>query len=96
MTKKEPSNLMRKTATALYPDSLEFQESFIDALLSPRPQNAVIWTVPRRAGELNAIARESLPDWLPDSVELIQPGVKIGRSAAYLAGDIYSLDFPPS
>ena len=86
--------MMRKTATALYPDSLESQESFIDALLSPRPQgNAVIWTVPRRAGELDAIARESLPDWLPDSVELIQPGVKIGRSAAYLAGDIYSLDF---
>lgn len=85
---------MRKAATSLFSDSLESQESFLDAILSPRPQgNAVVWTVPRRAGELDAIDRAALPDWIPDAVELIRPGVKIGRCAAYLAGDIYSLDF---
>lgn len=85
---------MRKTASGLFPDSIAAQESFLRALLSPPPRgNAVIWTVPRRDGEIGAIDRKTLPDWLPDEIELIQPGVKIGRSAAYLAGDVYSLDF---
>lgn len=94
MTKKEPSNLMRKSASALFADSAEEQANFLSALLDPVPRgNAVLWTVPRRADELETVDRAILPGWLPDEVELIRPGVKIGHSAAYLAGEIYSLDY---
>lgn len=85
---------MRKSASALFADSAADQSDFLSALLDPAPRgNAVLWTVPRRLGELESIDRTTLPDWLPDEVELIHPGVKIGHSAAYLAGDIYSLDY---
>lgn len=94
MTKKEPSNLMRKSASALFADSTTEQADFLSALLEPRPRgNAVLWTVPRRPGELEVIDRATLPDWLPDEVELLQPGFKIGHTAAYLAGEVYSLDY---
>ena len=94
MTKKEPSNLMRKSASALFADSATEQTDFLSALLDPLPRgNAVVWTVPRRSGELETVDRTSLPAWLPDEVELLRPGVKIGHAAAYLAGEVYSLDY---
>jgi 16S rRNA C967 or C1407 C5-methylase (RsmB/RsmF family) len=94
MTKKEPSNLMRKSASVLFADSTADQGDFLTALLDPQPRgNAVLWTVPRRAGELETVDRSTLPVWLPDEVELLQPRVKIGLSPAYLAGEIYSLDY---
>jgi 16S rRNA C967 or C1407 C5-methylase (RsmB/RsmF family) len=94
MIKKEPSNLMRKSASALFEDSAAEQADFLSALLEPQPRgNAVIWTVPRRPGELETTDRGSLPAWIPDEVELLQPGVKIGLAPAYRAGDVYSLDY---
>ncbi len=84
---------MRKTATELFPESGENQAAFLSALLSPKSRgNAVIWTVPRRDGELETMCRSSLPDWIPDEVELLLPGTKIGHSEAFQQGDVYSLD----
>lgn len=84
---------MRKTATELFPDSGESQVAFLSALLSPQTRgNAVIWTVPRRDGELDTMSRASLPDWIPDEVELLQPGTKIGNSEVFQQGEVYSLD----
>ncbi|MEQ1840708.1 MAG: RsmB/NOP family class I SAM-dependent RNA methyltransferase [Verrucomicrobiales bacterium] len=94
MTKKEPSNLMRKAAAELFPESGENQATFLSVLLSPRPRgNAVIWTVPRRDGELGTVSRSTLPEWIPDEIELLQPGIKIGLSDAFQKGEVYSLDF---
>jgi 16S rRNA C967 or C1407 C5-methylase (RsmB/RsmF family) len=94
MTKNEPTNLMRKCAAALFPDSVPEQALFLDALLSPPPRgNAVVRTAPAGPGDLPAVDRASLPAWLPLEIDLIDPGVKIGRSGEYLEGNVYPLDF---
>ncbi len=94
MSKKEPSNLMRKAAADLFPESAAEQNAFLAALLTPPPRgNAVIWTVSRRSGELEAVNRNALPSWIPEEIELLQAGTKIGLTDAYRAGEVYSLDF---
>lgn len=85
---------MRKAAAELFPQSGGAQESFLLSLLAPLPRgNAVIWTVPRRSGELDTVSRDTLPDWLPDEVEVLLPGTKIGLSETFQRGEVYSLDF---
>lgn len=89
----EATNLMRKAAATLFPD-MTSQESFLRALLLPVPRgSAVVWTVPPRPGELETLPRTDLPDWLPLSIEVLAPGVKVGLSDAYGSGEIYPLDF---
>ena len=34
----------------------------------------------------------TVTSWVPDSIELVQPGVKVGKSPAYEAGEVYPLD----
>ena len=90
----EATNLMKKAAAALFPDSGEEQASFLHALLVPGPRgNAIVWTVPPRHGEIETLPRQDLPDWLPDFIEVVAPGVKIGLSEAYKTGEVYPLDF---
>ena len=90
----EATNLMRKAAEALFPETEESQGAFLRALLEPAPRSgAILWTVPRREGEFETVPREMLPPWLPDAVELVRPGVKIGFAPAYAAGEVYPLDF---
>ncbi|HRQ90621.1 MAG TPA: RsmB/NOP family class I SAM-dependent RNA methyltransferase [Bacteroidia bacterium] len=90
----EATNLMRRAAAVLFPDSSGEQAAFLDALLHPAPHgNAVLWTVPRRPGALETVPKEELPSWFPEAAELIAPGTKIGRTAAYEAGEVYPLDF---
>lgn len=90
----EATNLMKKAAAALFPDSGEEQASFLHALLMPGPRgNAIVWTVPPRHGEIETLPREELPGWLPDFIEVVAPGVKIGLSEAYKTGEVYPLDF---
>lgn len=90
----EATNLMKKAAAALFPDSGEEQARFLHALLVPGPRgNAIVWTVPPRHGEIETLPREDLPPWLPDFIEVVAPGVKIGLSEAYKTGEVYPLDF---
>lgn len=90
----EATNLMKKAAAALFPEAVEEQHTFLAALLDPVPRSsAVVWTVPRREGEFDTVERGTLPSWIPDAVELVKPGEKIGRSRAYEAGEVYPLDF---
>lgn len=90
----EPTPLMQKAAAALFPGDAGERADFLESLLAPRLRpGAVVWTVPRREGELDTLPRESLPAWIPDAVELVRPGVKIGLSPAYAAGEVYPLDF---
>jgi 16S rRNA C967 or C1407 C5-methylase (RsmB/RsmF family) len=89
----EATNLMKKAAGVLFPDSESEQESFLRALLAPTPRgSAVVWTGPRREGELDTVGRDTLPSWLPEAIEVVRPGVKVGLSPAYAAGEIYPLD----
>lgn len=89
----EATNLMKKAAAALFPDTPS-QESFLRALLIPVPRgSAVVWTVPPRPGEFETVPRTTLPDWLPPFIEVLAPGVKIGASEAYAKGEVYPLDF---
>jgi 16S rRNA C967 or C1407 C5-methylase (RsmB/RsmF family) len=88
------TNLMKKAAEALFPEDAGEQAAFLASLLRPEPRgSAILWTVPRRAGEIEAEPRGSLPPWLPEAVELARPGVKAGLSPAYAAGEVYPLDF---
>lgn len=90
----EATNLMRKAAEALFPETGESQTAFLRALLEPAPRGgAVLWTVPRREGEFDTVPRGTLPSWLPEAVELVRPWVKIGLAPAYAAGEVYPLDF---
>lgn len=90
----EATNLMKKAAAALFPDSGEEQARFLHALLVPGPRgNAIVWTVPPRHGEIETLPREDLPGWLPAFIEVVAPGVKIGLSEAYKTGEVYPLDF---
>lgn len=90
----EATNLMKKAAAALFPEAEAEQRAFLAALLDPVPRgSAVVWTIPRREGEFETVERGSLPSWVPDAVELVKPGEKIGRSRAYEAGEVYPLDF---
>lgn len=89
----EATNLMKKAAGALFPDSEAEQESFLRALLAPTPRGgAIVWTGPRREGGPDTVERGTLPSWLPDAIEVLRPGVKAGRSPAYAAGEVYPLD----
>lgn len=89
----EATNLMKKAAGVLFPDSEAEQETFLRALLAPTPRgSAVVWTGPRREGELDTVGRDTLPSWLPEAIEVVRPGVKVGLSPAYAAGEIYPLD----
>lgn len=90
----EATNLMKKAAATLFPDSGEEQASFLHALLAPGPRgNAIVWMVPPRPGEIETLPREALPDWLPPFIEVVTSGVKIGLSEAYKQGEVYPLDF---
>ena len=90
----EATNLMKKAATTLFPNGEAEQRAFLAALLEPEPRgSAVVWTGPRTAGELDTVERGTLPSWVPDEIDLVKPGEKIGRSRAYEAGEIYPLDF---
>ncbi|PAW64935.1 MAG: hypothetical protein B9S36_01265 [Verrucomicrobiia bacterium Tous-C2TDCM] len=90
----EATNLMKKAAAALFPESGEEQASFLRALLAPGPRgNAIVWTVKPRHGEIETLPRKELPPWLPDFIEVVAPGVKVGLSEAYRTGDVYPLDF---
>lgn len=89
----EATNLMKKAAAALFPDTAS-QESFLRALLTPVPRgSAVVWTVPPRPDEFETVPRTELPGWLPPFIEVLAPGVKIGLTGAYAGGDLYPLDF---
>lgn len=89
----EATNLMKKAAGVLFPDSEAEQETFLRALLAPTPRgSAVVWTGPRREGELDTVGRDSMSSWLPEAIEVVRPGVKVGLSPAYAAGEIYPLD----
>jgi len=90
----EATNLMKKAAVTLFPQSGAEQASFLRALLAPGPRgNAIVWTVTPRHGEIEVLPRKELPPWLPDGIEVVAPGVKIGLSEAYQKGDVYPLDF---
>lgn len=90
----EATPLMKKAAAKLFPESEEEATAFLRALLAPVPRgNALVWTVPPRAREFETVDRAELPVWLPESVELALAGVKTGKSPAYLAGEVYPLDF---
>lgn len=85
---------MRKTAAALFPDDPAEQADFLAALLEPEERGTAIAKV--RAGSLEEIAtvpRESLPQWLPESIEVLGTGAKPGNTEAYRDGRIYPLDF---
>jgi len=89
----EATNLMKKAAGVLFPDSEAEQETFLRVLLAPTPRgSAVVWTGPRREGELDTVGRDTLPSWLPEVIEVVRPGVKVGLSPAYATGEIYPLD----
>ncbi len=91
---REASKLMTKAAEVLFPASAPSQRAFLEALLDPQPRgSALVWTVPRRAGEYDTVPREELPHWLPEAIELVRPGVKPGAGAPYAAGEVYPLDF---
>lgn len=89
----EATNLMKKAAGALFPGSDVEQESFLRALLAPEARgSAIVWTGNRREGGFDTVDRATLPSWVPESIELVQPGVKVGKSPAYEAGEVYPLD----
>ena len=90
----EATNLMKRAAESLFPADAGEQAAFLAALTDPPAKGgAVLWTVPPRPGELETEPRAELPPWLPESVELLRPGTKAGRSSAYARGEIYPLDF---
>lgn len=87
------TNLMRKLAASLFPEQVTEQEAFLDALSRPADNlTAIAWTVTPRHGELPAIDRSDLPDWLPDFIEVLEPGFRPGKTDAFARGDIYPLD----
>jgi 16S rRNA C967 or C1407 C5-methylase (RsmB/RsmF family) len=89
----EATNLMKKAAGALFPGSEDEQALFLRALLDPVARgSAIVWTGPRREGEFDTVDRATLPSWVPDSIEVVRPGVKVGKSPAYEAGEVYPLD----
>ncbi len=89
----EATNLMKKAAGGLFPGSEGEQGAFLQALLDPVPRgNAIVWTGTRRSGGLDTVDRATLPSWLPERIEVLRPGVKVGLTAAYESGEIYSLD----
>lgn len=88
------SRRVEDLALVLFPDSQVDRDAFYTSLIRPASKgSAVLWTVPPRRGELDVITRDRLPPWVPDCVEVLIPGPKIGRHPAYLAGEVYPLDF---
>lgn len=90
---KDPTPLMRRAAEALFPGDAIEQDHFLRALLDPaRRPGAILWTGPRTPGAIGTLSRDSLPDWVPDSIDLVPAGTKVGNSAAYTSGSVYPLD----
>ncbi|MEM9018181.1 MAG: RsmB/NOP family class I SAM-dependent RNA methyltransferase, partial [Verrucomicrobiota bacterium] len=72
----------------------EEQEQFLSALVHPSPiGTALAWLSPVQNSALAKAAEGSLPDWLPDSIELLEPGEKAGKTKAFSDGLCYPLDF---
>ena len=84
---------MRKAAAALFPESLVEQDAFLAALTHPPERGtAIFWIREKRSGAFTAVPRDELPAWLPEEVDLLSPGNKVGQTSSFLEGEIYSLD----
>lgn len=94
MPPREPTNLMRRTAAALFPESGEEQAAFLGSLLEPEDRGtALAWTGPRVDPGFPVVARGELPAWLPEFIDLAGPGEKPGKTDAYREGRYYPMDF---
>lgn len=92
----EPTNLMRKQAARLFPDSEEEQAQFLNSLLVPAKerQSAVIWTgadAPTKDG-LDILTEKDLPSWLPERISFLAPQVRVGKTSLFESGAIYPMD----
>lgn len=91
----EPTNLMKKQAAQLFPDSVAEQGAFLDSLLSPAETRypAVIWTGSQSEdSDLPELPDDSVPDWLPDQVAFLQQDTVPGKSGLFEKGAIYPVD----
>lgn len=84
---------MRKASAALFPESSEEQSDFLASLTQPQPRGtAIFWIREKRVGAFPTFPRDEQSPWLPEEVEVLVPGTKVGHSSPFLDGEIYSLD----
>lgn len=84
---------MHKASAALFPESSTEQSDFLASLTHPQPRGtAIFWIREKRDGAFPTVPRSELSPWLPDEVEVLVPGTKVGQSSVFLDGEIYSLD----
>jgi 16S rRNA C967 or C1407 C5-methylase (RsmB/RsmF family) len=84
---------MRKAAAALFPESPGEQSDFLAALTDPQPRGtAILWIREKRAEAFAISPRDEQSSWLPEEVDILVPGTKVGQSGPFLEGEIYSFD----
>ncbi len=90
---KDATPLMSRAAEGLFPEDAGEQERFLRALVAPAARTgAILWTGPRDPSAIETLPRSALPAWVPESIDLVPAGTKVGHSAAYAAGSVYPLD----
>lgn len=84
---------MRKASAALFPESPEEQSDFLASLTDPQPRGtAIFWIREKRDEAFPTVPLGEQTRWLPAEIEVLVPGTKVGQSAPFLEGEIYSLD----
>ena len=92
----DPTNLQKKQAAQLFPDSDAEQSAFLESLLNPEKtrQPAVIWTQPEYKNQLDfaVLSPGMVPGWLPEEVNFLAPDETPGKSELFAKGAIYPVD----
>ncbi len=94
---RQPTNLMRREAEKLFPDSASEQHAFLAALLSSEPMRrpALLWTAPRAGldSPLVVLPAAETPSWLPHWVTFLhESSPAAARNRLFEAGSAYPLD----